>query len=259
MKIYATILLMIFLNGCMAPQADGTINNSTMLNGQGQYEITTQEVQYFENVRGYLAKPSQPGQYPGVIMIHEWWGLNDNIRQMARELARNGYSVIAVDLYGGAVATTPDEARALVAALDSTRAKQNMRAAAQFLRENENVTKTASLGWCFGGGQSMQLAVSGEELDATIIYYGNIITDEAQLQSINWPVLGIFGENDTSIPTTNVREFRAKLDQLGIENEVYIYPNVGHAFANPSGMNYAPEETRDAWNKTLDFLNMHLK
>ena len=106
---------------------------------------------------------------------------------------------------------------------------------------------------------SLQLAVSGEELFATAIYYGSLVTDESKLSSIHWPVLGIFGEKDAGIPVTSVKLFETALDQLGVENEIHIYPGVGHAFANPSGMNYAPEATRDAWTKTLAFLEKYLK
>ena len=110
-----------------------------------------------------------------------------------------------------------------------------------------------------GGGQSLQLALSGEPLDAKVIYYGALVTDESRLSRIKWPVLGIFGDKDQSIPVATVNEFASALDRLGIKNEIYIYPGVGHAFANPSGENYAPNETKDAWNKTVAFPNKYLK
>lgn len=233
--------------------------NSEMLAGEGGLEVTSGELSYFGGAKGFLARPSEGGDYPGVVMVHEWWGLNGNVRDMARQLASEGYVVLAVDLYEGKVAGTPDEARALVTSLDKERATENMRAAVSYLRDEQGATRMASLGWCFGGGQSLQLALSGEELDATVIYYGTLVTDEAQLASIGWPVLGVFGDRDTSIPVETVREFDSALDGLGIENEVYVYEGVGHAFANPSGGNYAPDETRDAWEKTLSFLDRHLK
>ena len=105
----------------------------------------------------------------------------------------------------------------------------------------------------------MNFALSGNTLDATIIYYGQPVTNATQLSKISWPVLGIFGELDQSIPVEKVNEFQSALNQLGIQNEIVIYPGVGHAFANPSGASYAPEETKDAWQKTTDFLNKHLK
>ncbi|HAS95752.1 TPA: hypothetical protein DCS99_05035 [Candidatus Wolfebacteria bacterium] len=117
----------------------------------------------------------------------------------------------------------------------------------------------ASLGWCFGGGQSLQLALSGEQLNATVIYYGNVVTDIETLRAIKWPVLGIFAGEDRSISPKKVNEFRAILNELGISNSITIYPGVGHAFANPSGQSYAPEETKDAWQKTLVFLQQNLR
>ncbi len=219
--------------------------------------IDEKEVNYFENTKGFYAEPGQAGDYPGIVMIHEWWGLNDNIKDMARELAKDGYKVLAVDLFGK-VAGTPDDAHAQVAGLNQAEALQNLKTALVYLR-SQNATRIGSLGWCFGGGQSMQLALSGEDLSATVIYYGNLVTDAEKLKSIKWPVLGIFGGADQSVKVETVRDFDAALDASGVVNSVYIYPGMGHAFANPTGANYAPAETRDAWAKTLKFLSDNLK
>ncbi len=219
--------------------------------------VVSRGVNYFESRNGFYAEPEKSGSYPGVVMIHEWWGLNDNIREMAAELARHGYKVLAVDLFGS-VAVTPDEARAGVAALNQEKALENLKAAVAYLR-SRGATSVGSLGWCFGGGQSMQLALAGEDLAATVIYYGNLVVDAGKLKDIKWPVLGIFGEKDQSVKAETVREFDAALDVAGVKNAIYIYPGVGHAFANPSGDNYAPNETRDAWDKTLKFLKENLK
>jgi len=114
------------------------------------------------------------------------------------------------------------------------------------------------MGWCFGGGMSMQLALN-DEVDATVIYYGSVETDQEKLQTINWPVLGIFGETDSVIPLNSVNQFEQVLDALGIENEIYIYEGLGHAFANPSNPGHDPKSTEDAWIKTVNFLNTHLE
>jgi Dienelactone hydrolase and related enzymes len=126
--------------------------------------------------------------------------------------------------------------------------------------ENVNASRIASLGWCFGGGQSLQLALNSEEhpLAATIIYYGNLVNNTEALSKIKWPVLGIFGDQDRSIPVNSVKQFGQALNEVGITNEIYIYPGVGHAFANPSNDNYAPKETDDAWKKTLAFLDEYV-
>lgn len=238
----------------VTPQPTGT---ELMLSSKNT-PIKTEEVTYFENVKGFYAAPEEAGNYPGVVMIHEWWGLNQNIKDMAKELAKEGYQVLAVDLYNGTVATTPDQAKGLTSSLDQTKAIDNMEAAVKFLKD-KGAIKVASLGWCFGGGQSLRLAVSGQPLDATVLYYGNLITDVDQLTNVKWPVLGVFGDQDTGIPVESVKQFEKQLNDLKIKNEIYIYPGVGHAFANPSGANYAPEETKDAWSKTLNFLNSNLK
>lgn len=218
-------------------------------------------VAYSQGYTGYLAEPKEKGKYPGVVMIHEWWGLNENIRAMADELSKEGYVVLAVDLYGDRVAAESENARKLSGEVrdNPDEALKNLRSAVSFLRGRENVANVASLGWCFGGGWSLQLALSGEPLAATVIYYGRLETEEEKLSIIKWPVLGIFGDQDRSIPVEEVMKFKASLDALGVENEIYVYPGVGHAFANPTGTNYAPVETKDAWEKTLRFLEENTK
>ncbi|HSF28523.1 MAG TPA: dienelactone hydrolase family protein [Nitrosopumilaceae archaeon] len=224
----------------------------------GKYQITTDTINY-NNSTGFLARPTESGKFPGVILIHEWWGLNDNIKDMARNLASHGYTVFAADLYGGQVATTPDGAREILTTFDAEKGVSNIQGVAELLRTKYEIGRLATIGWCFGGTQSLNYALSGNDLDATIIYYGQPVTDQARLSVIHWPVLGIFGGQDQSITTETVNKFESILNDLGIENEIYIYPDVGHAFANPSGANYAPQETKDAWQNTLLFLEKHLK
>jgi carboxymethylenebutenolidase len=258
------LLALLLLAGCQAepphdlpPPAPAGERNVDLLVEGAYPDISTEDVAYAKGFTGFLARPSAPGDYPGVILIHEWWGLNENIKAMARQLAAEGYVALAVDLYRE-VATTPERARELTSSVKPEAAIANMKSAAAYLRDTQKVTKLASMGWCFGGGQSLQLALN-DGLDAAVIYYGRLVTNESLLASIDHPVLGIFGEKDTSITAESARAFDAALDNLGIENEVYIYPGVGHAFANPSGANYAPNETRDAWEKTVAFLDRNLK
>ena len=234
-------------------------NNNSEIFSLGEYLVESETVAYFGSVEGYLAKPTDTGNFPGVVMIHEWWGLNDNIKEMADKLASHGYVVLAVDLYEGEFATTSDQARALRVAYDPERGVTNMNAAASYINENYSSEKIGSLGWCFGGGESLNLALHNDEMDATVIYYGSLVTDTESLSSINWPVLGIFAELDTGITPDTVNAFESSLDELEIENQITIYPGVNHAFANPSGDRYAPNESQDAWNKTIDFLESSLK
>lgn len=238
-----------------APQ----VSNSKIFSEKGTYEVTTQKVKYYEQVEGFLAKPVKEGVYPGVVMIHEQWGANDNIDDMAKLLASYGYSVLVADLFNGAVTKTPEDAQKLVGSLDQEKAILNLRVAADYLRKNESAPKIASLGWDFGGSQSLKLSLSGEKLNATIIYYGNLLLEAKKLRPITWPVLGIFGDKDVLVPVESARIFDNVLTKLNIPHEIQIYPGVGHGFANPSDTNYTPKETLDAWTKTVQFLEKNLK
>ncbi len=239
------------------PEYENENNNSEIFE-TGNYNVETQDVNYFENTQGFLAKPSGEGKFPGIVMIHEWWGLNDNIKEMAKSLASHGYVVLAVDLYNGEVATTSDQARQLITSFDADVGIQNMNLAASYIQENHNVEKLGSIGWCFGGGQSLNLALNNQDMDATVIYYGSLVTEQEALSLINWPVLGVFAELDKGIPVESVNDFESSLNELDITNEIYIYEGVDHAFANPSGERYAPEESKDAWKVTLKFLESNL-
>ena len=241
---------------------------------QNGLNLQNESVEYTEGSLGYLVYPSSTGKnatsvtgqqkLPAVVMIHEWWGLNDNIKEMADELAGEGYVVLGADLYNGEVATDPNRARELSSSVreNPQQAITNLQSAVQYLTSlpNVNSSRIAALGWCFGGGQSLQLALNSEQhpLAATVIYYGNLVNDTNELSKIKWPVLGIFGDQDNSIPVDSVRAFGRGLNETGFTNEIYIYPGVGHAFANPSGDNYAPQETADAWQKTLTFLDKYV-
>jgi carboxymethylenebutenolidase len=220
--------------------------------------VTGEDVAYFPESNGFYARPDTPGVYPGIVMIHENRGLREEIKEAARELAAKGYHVLAVDLYKGTVMETQEEARAYSSQYDKALGVTNMQAAADFLR-SEGATKLASLGWCFGGAESLALSTSGEELDATVIYYGRLTDDPAVLSKITSPVLGIFGDADQVVATTSVLAFEATLKELGVSAEIHMYEGVGHAFANPSNPNFAPLETEDAWVKTLAFLEANLR
>ncbi len=224
-----------------------------------QEQIATSSVMYVEGIDGYYVRPADAGPFPGVVLIHENRGLRNEIKQAAEDLAKEGYQVLAVDLFDGKVLESQEDARAVTSTFDQASGVANMRAAAQYLR-GQGASKVASWGWCFGGRQSIELAISGEPLDATVVYYGGgMATTTARLAPISWPVMGVFGDADRAISTSTVKAFEDALNTLGVENEIHMYPGVGHAFANPSNPNHAPEETTDAWAKTITFLNTHLK
>lgn len=245
------------------------VSNLTLSEDLGNVGLENKTVRYFEDAQGYLVYPvsstDSQGKLPAVVMIHEWWGLNQNIKDMANLLAKQGFVVLAADLYHGNVTDNPQVAMDLVqiARNDQNSSVANLQAAVKYLSLAPNVdsTKIASLGWCFGGGQSLQLALNSQEhpLAATILYYGTpLVTDKESLAKIKWPVLGIFGDNDQAIPIQEINQFRTSLNQSGITNEIEIYKGLGHAFANPSGDNYAPKETADAWERTLSFLKKYV-
>lgn len=223
-----------------------------------EYSLETKDVTYFKNVKGFLARPNDKARHPGVVLVHEWWGLNEYIKNQAVTLAKEGYVVLAVDLYQGNVATDSTQAQQYRNAVTKEESAQNIQAALEYLKQY-SVTKVATLGWCFGGGQVMNHALTDTKLDASIIYYGTLVTDETQLKRISWPVLGIFGEKDTSVTAESARAFENALTNLSIPHETYIYPNVGHAFANPSSQNFNSQEAVDAWEKTLLFLEKNLQ
>ena len=249
-------------------------SNGTITLSNDSIPLHKENVFYYKNTSGYLAYPENTSaqanetisKLPGLVVIHEWWGLNDHIKNMADELAKEGYVVLAVDLYNGEVAASPDQAMSLVnAARDNqNESNSNMLAAVDYLKSLPNVdpSKIASVGWCFGGGQALQLALNTpaeNPMAATVLYYGNLVTDSQQLAKIKGPVLGVFGSEDQSIPVSEVRDFEAALNANNITNNIYIYKGVGHAFANPTGESFAPGELKDAWQKTIEFLDSNLK
>ena len=247
-----------------------SVTNSISTTGQ---TTQNQTVTYYENASGYLVYPSSnlpnnasvaTEKLPAIVMIHENRGLNDNIKSTADILAKQGYVVLAVDLFQGQVTSDPNRARELSTDVRNNPgvAIENMKSAVAYLSslQNVNASRIASIGWCFGGGQSLQLALNSEDhpLAATIIYYGQVVNDTGELSKIRWPVLGIFGDKDQAISVDSVRAFEKALNETGVTNQIHIYPGVGHAFANPSNENYAPQETADAWMKTLAFLDKYV-
>jgi carboxymethylenebutenolidase len=286
-KIYSGIFFLVILVGSgilsgtfvnlVVAQSSNTVTNVTdltRLDSNAGVDLQNKTVNYYDQANGYLVYPSASnenksgnnnGTLPAVVMIHENKGLNDHIKNMANLLARNGYVVLAVDLFKGEVTTDRNRSSELTQNIRDNPdiATANLQSAVKYLASlpNVNAEKIASLGWCFGGAQSLQLALNSQDhpLSATIIYYGRLITDNATLAKIKWPVLGIFGDQDSSIPVDTVKAFESALNSNNIPNEIYIFKGVGHAFANPSGDNYAPSETKDAWDKTLSFLDKHLR
>ncbi|MFE4107096.1 dienelactone hydrolase family protein [Almyronema epifaneia] len=229
--------------------------------------ITTETVTYATvdgaAITGYLAKPENAESgLPALIAIHEWWGLNDNIRAVTERLAGEGYTVLAVDLYNNWLAETATAARELMQSVmnNPESAAANLTQAYNYLINDQSAAAVGAIGWCFGGGWSLQTGLLlPEQLDALAIYYGRLVTDADQLAALQMPIIGFFGAQDQAIPVDQVRAFESALQSLDKPAEIYIYEEAGHAFANPSGERYVPEAAADAWTKTTEFFARHLK
>ncbi len=209
-----------------------------------------------KGTRAYLSLPPGEGPFPAIIVIHEWWGLNGNIEHWADRLASAGWAALAVDLYSGTVATTREQALAAMKTVDDTKAAGVIRAGIDFIAADPRIraTKKAVIGWCFGGGWSLQAALTNPDIDGAIIYYGQLETDPAKLRSIKAKVLGVFARKDTGIPSEKVAEFEAALKQAGVPTEIHEY-DAEHAFANPSNPVYDETSAADAWRHVLAFLD----
>ena len=215
-----------------------------------------------ETVQGLIFTPPGKGPFPALIVIHEYWGLNDWVKEQASKLADQGYVALAVDLYRGKIASTPDMAHELMRGVPEDRAKRDLHAAFEFLASQPNVRKDriGSIGWCMGGGYSLDVALQEPTLAADVINYGHLATDPEALKKINAPILGLFGGQDRGITPDDVHKFEQALKKLGKKVEIKIYPDAGHAFENPNNKErYRPEDAADAWKRTVDFLAATLK
>ncbi|HEX6746030.1 MAG TPA: dienelactone hydrolase family protein [Longimicrobium sp.] len=231
-------------------------------------EVRGEEVVYGlvdgQRVRGYMAYPAASGAdaaLPAVILVHEWWGLNDNIRMMARRLAGEGYRTLAVDLYQGKVATDAQAAQTYMREVmgDRDRGVMNLASAARFLKQEKHARRIGTVGWCFGGGWSLQAGLNlPEYVDAVVMYYGQPVTDRARLARLDAPLAGFFGLQDRGIPADSVRKMEQELKALGKTVDIRFY-DANHAFANPSGQSYNAQAAADAWTRTVDFFARTLK
>jgi carboxymethylenebutenolidase len=215
-----------------------------------------------ETVQALLYTPAGKGPFPAIIVIHEYWGLNDWVKEQASKLSDQGYVALAIDLYRGKVATTPDMAHEIMRGVPEDRAKRDLHAAFEFLQAQPNVRKDriGSIGWCMGGGYSLDVALQEPTLAATVINYGHLATDPEALTKINAPILGLFGGQDHGITPDDVHKFEAAMKQLGKKIEVKIYDDAGHAFENPNNQTgYRADDAADAWKRTVSFLAGTLK
>jgi carboxymethylenebutenolidase len=215
-----------------------------------------------EAVQGVLYTPEGKGPFPGIIVIHEWWGLNDWVKDQATKLSDLGYVTLAIDLYRGRVATTPDVAHEIMRGLPEDRAKRDLHAAFDYLASEPNVKKDriGAIGWCMGGGFALDVALQEPTLRAVVINYGHLATDTDSLKAINASVLGLFGGQDRGITPDDVHKFEKSMNDLGKPVDITIYSDAGHGFENPVNKDgYRPDDTADAWKRTVKFFAATLK
>jgi carboxymethylenebutenolidase len=239
-KISLLMVITLFVSGCFAADSKSVSYKS------GD-----------ETVQGLLYSPTGKGPFPAIIVIHEWWGLNDWVKDEASKLAEQGYEALAIDLYRGKVATTADMAHELMRGVPEDRAKRDLHAAFEFLESQPNVKKDriGAIGWCMGGGYSLDVALQEPKLSADVINYGHLATDPEALKKINAPILGLFGGQDRGITADDVHKFEAAMKQAGKKIDIKIYDDAGHAFENPNNKEgYRADDTADAWKRTVSFL-----
>jgi carboxymethylenebutenolidase len=221
-----------------------------------------------ETVSGVLYAPtekliaSQNGRYPALVVIHEWWGLDNWVKEQAEKLATQGYVALAVDLYRGKSTTDPEVAHELMRGLPEDRGMRDLHAAVAYLKTLKNVdpNRIGSIGWCMGGGWSLALAENEPTLKAAVVNYGQLSSDAVTLQPIHAAILGLFGAQDQGIPPESVHQFDQQMKSLGKTVEIKIYPDAGHGFQNPINKDrYRPEDTKDAWQRIDAFFQANLK
>lgn len=213
-------------------------------------------------VSGFLAMPDKPGRYPALVVIHEWWGLTDWVKEQAQKLAEQGYLALAVDLYRGKVTSDPEVAHELMRGLPQDRAVSDLKAAFAYLASRKDVDRDhiGSIGWCMGGGFSLQLAIHEPHLAACVVNYGALPTDPNDIQQIFAPVLGNFGAQDRGITPADVAAFEKSMRGMNRRIDVKVYDGAGHGFENSTNTAaYRPDATADAWARTLAFLGKAMR
>jgi len=208
---------------------------------------------------GYLAIPAK-GSGPAVIVIQEWWGLVDHIKDVCDRFANEGYVALAPDLYHGKTTKSPDEAGKLMMAMQIDEAEKDLRGTIQFLLAHTATTgdKVGTIGFCMGGALSLYAATKNPQVGACVVFYGGHPNVKPDLPNLQAPMLGIYAERDGFVTPESVRELERQLKELGKSVEVHIYPNVNHAFFNDQRPDvYDAKAAEDAWRRTIEFFAKH--
>jgi len=267
------LLVLLFVAACAEPAADHDESHDASpvadlppaIIGEGG-ELTGQDLMYLEgddSTKGYLAVPEGEGPFPALVIVHEWNGLSDRVRQMADDFAAEGYVTLAADLYQGRVGTNRDENIALMteAGDNMPAVVANLNAAVAYLKGRDDVTgRVGTVGWCFGGGIVMSYGLDGDEHDATAIFYGRLIEDPAVLATMDHEIYGTFAQLDQGPAPESVARFEAALDSVGISHDLHIYDAVNHGFwlrvDEDPDVRSAP--AADAWARLKAYLDRTL-
>lgn len=214
-----------------------------------------------KTTKGFLAKPEQVGVYPGVIVIHEIWGLVDHIRDVASRLAREGYVALAVDLFEEKIVTKLEEGRMLREKFTEEKILGDLNGAFNYLKALSyvNPSRIGSVGFCMGGGLSLLLACHNRELAAPVIFYGRNPSPIELVKNLQCPILGNYAGADMAITESDINLLKQTLTKYGKKFDIKVYPGAPHAFFNDTSASYRPEAAKDAWERTLDFFNKQLK
>jgi carboxymethylenebutenolidase len=232
--------------------------------GDARAQVVETPVRYLsgaDTVSGVLYRPAGDSALPGVVVIHEWWGLNDWIKESAKRIAATGCVALAIDLYRGHVAGTAEEAHELMRGVPEDRAARDLKSAVQFLRSRRDVdgTRIGAVGWCMGGGYALQTALVVPDLAACVICYGRLVSEDSTIQGLHASVHGIFGADDRGIPRADVVAFQEQARRLGKNVTMEVFDGVGHAFMNPNNTaGYQEAAATRAWKSILDFLAVSL-
>jgi carboxymethylenebutenolidase len=275
--LYIGLAAMVLAAACSPGNNDNATGSTASTGGDGktggtsqgeafQHAVITDTLAYGEvddlNVKGHFAFPEDKvGDTPAVILVHEWWGLNEEMRLLANQLSAEGYVVLAVDLFGGKTATSASDARKLMLEVfeNPELAEDNLRQAYGWLSEVAGASKVAAVGYGFGGGWSLNAAIMmPDQIDAAVIFYGQVSDDEELLSSIEVPLLGFFGSADNTIPVQSVRAFDVALENLGKDREINIYTSEKNGFASPNSRHYDQDMAERSWRRMVEFLDQNL-
>ncbi len=265
MKRLLSITLIVFsLFLCKSGFIFGQLNVKENKMSEKEFKIKTETVKYLsgkDTVSAYLAEPEGSGQFPALIVVHEWWGLTPWMKGNADEFAKKGFVALAVDLFRGEVTSDPKVAMEMSRNLSKERAVEDLKAAYNYLdaMAKVNKNKIGSIGWCFGGGYSFQTALNEPGLAACVVNYGNLSDNVNELEKIKCPVLCIFGTEDQVYSPSYVKNFEEAAKDAGLKTSVHFYEGVGHAFMNPGNKTgYGKKQSEEAWKVINEFLDKNL-